>query len=199
MNHFAYLRVSTADQNIDRQLDNLVGLNIPESNYYIDKQSGKNFERTAWQALVSRLQPGDLLYVHSIDRLGRNYDETLEWWRILIKETGIDIVVLDMPLLDTRKNKDLLGTFLADLVLGLLSYVAQNERETIRKRQAEGIASAKARGVRFGPTKGKLPDNFASVVAQWEAKEISFAQVLERTGLKAGTFYNRLREFRQAR
>lgn len=170
--------------------------NIPDSHIFIDKQSGKDFERPAWQSMVKKLKTGDLLYVGSIDRLGRNYEDILNWWRILTKDKGVDIVVLDMPLLNTLIHKDLLGTLIADLVLSLLSYVAHNERDSIRKRQAEGIASAKARGTHLGRPLKMPPEDFAEVVRLWERDKISFDEVLKRTGLKRATFYNRLREFR---
>jgi DNA invertase Pin-like site-specific DNA recombinase len=146
--------------------------------------------------MVSNLAEDDLLFVQSIDRLGRNYEDILNWWRILTKEKGIDIVVLDMPILDTRRDKNLLGTLISDIVLALFSYVAQNERETIRKRQAEGIASAKARGVKFGRPTKKPPDNFEELVKLWEKKKISYEDILEQTGLKHTVFYSRLREYR---
>lgn len=196
MKEYAYVRVSTIEQNEDRQLDSIALLKIPEQQIYMDKISGKDFNRQAWQTLVKRMKKGDVLYIQSIDRLGRNYADILEWWRVLTKEKGVDIVVLDMPLLDTRRGKDLMGAFLSDIVLALLSYVAQNERETIRKRQAEGIASAKARGVHLGRPIKRSPDNFADVVKKWEKGKISFGEALEQTGLKQGTFYNRLRELR---
>ena len=162
----------------------------------MDKQSGKDFNRSAYQALVKKMKQGDLLYIKSIDRLGRNYDEIQNQWRILTKERGVDIAVIDMPLLDTRNGKDLMGTFLADIVLQILSFVAQNERETIRKRQAEGIAAAKIRGVRFGRPIIKPPVNFGGLVKQWERGKLPIAEVLARTGLKEATFYRRLREWR---
>ena len=196
---YGYIRVSAVDQNENRQLDAMQGLNdlnIPDSNIYIDKQSGKDFERPRYKALVKRLRQGDLLYIKSIDRLGRNYEEIQNQWRILTKERGVDIAVIDMPLLDTRNGKDLMGTFLADIVLQVLSFVAQNERETIRKRQMEGIASAKARGVRFGRPVKKPPDNFAKLVKDWEHGILSFSEILEQTGLKESSFYRRLRELR---
>ena len=193
---YAYIRVSTADQNEDRQLDAMVALDIPQSRIFIDKQSGKDFNRPLYKTLVKKLRHGDLLYIKSIDRLGRNYEEIQNQWRILTKERGIDIVVLDMPLLDTRTGKDLMGTFLADIVLQVLSFVAQNERETIRKRQAEGIASAKARGVRFGRPVKKPPENFAKLVKEWERGKLSFLEVLGMTGLKESSFYRQLREYR---
>ena len=150
MAEYGYIRVSSTDQNEDRQLLALNELNIPHENLFIDKQSGKDFNRPSYQNLIKHLKNGDLLYIKSIDRLGRNYEEIQNQWRILTKEKGVDIAVIDMPLLDTRIHKDLMGTFIADLVLQILSFVAQSERDTIRKRQAEGIAAAKARGVRFG-------------------------------------------------
>ena len=172
-------------------------LKIPESQIYVDKVSGKDFDRPAWKMLVRKLEQGDLLCVKSIDRLGRNYEDILNQWRILTKEMGIDVAVLDMPILDTRVYKDLMGTFLSDVVLALLSYVSQNERETIRKRQAEGIAAAKARGVHLGRPVIKIPENFGEAVMQWEKKKISFSEALEQTGLKTATFYKRLREYRK--
>ena len=147
---YAYIRVSTKEQNEDRQLLAMKELEIPEKCIFIDKQSGKDFERPFYRKMIKKLKKDDILFIKSIDRLGRNYAEILEQWRILTKEIGIDIVVLDMPLLDTRRGKDLMGTFLSDIVLQILSFVAENERENIRQRQAEGIAAAKARGVRFG-------------------------------------------------
>ena len=160
MRNYGYVRVSTKDQNEDRQYIALRELCIPEENIFMDKQSGKDFVRPQYRRLVRRLKKDDLLYVKSIDRLGRNYTEILEQWRILTKEKGADIVVLDMPLLDTRRGKDLMGTFLSDIVLQVLSFVAENERSNIRQRQAEGIAAAKARGVRFGRPPLPLPENF---------------------------------------
>ncbi|MCL2457089.1 MAG: recombinase family protein, partial [Defluviitaleaceae bacterium] len=145
MNEYFYARVSTAEQNENRQLDAIAELKIPPENIFVDKQSGKDFLRPAWTAMTEKLNSGDVIYVHSIDRLGRNYEDILNWWRVLTKEKGVDIVILNMPLLDTRKGRDLLGTLIADLVLSLLSYVAHNERETIRTRQVEGIKSARAR------------------------------------------------------
>jgi len=193
---YGYVRVSTAEQHEDRQLISMEELKIPADQIYTDKVSGKDFERPAYKRLVRKLKNGDLLYIKSIDRLGRNYDEIQHQWRILTKERGIDIAVIDMPLLDTRRDKDLLGTLIADLVLNLLSYVAHNERETIRARQAEGIAAAKARGVQFGRPTKKLPSNFTDIVKQWERGKITFKEALKKTGLKTATFYNRLRELR---
>jgi DNA invertase Pin-like site-specific DNA recombinase len=196
MAEYGYVRVSSADQNEDRQIIAMNERAIPASRIFMDKQSGKNFERPGYGALLKRLKPGDLLYVMSIDRLGRNYDEILKQWRILTKERGIDVAVLDMPLLDTRLNKDLMGTFIADLVLQILSFVAHSERDNIKKRQAEGIAAARARGVRFGRPVKTPPENFAALVKAWEREKLPIDKILERTGLKEATFYRRLRELR---
>lgn len=172
-NLYGYIRVSTREQNEDRQILALKELSIPEKHLFIDKQSGKDFERPQYRKMVRKLKKDDLLYIKSIDRLGRNYSEILEQWRILIKEKGIDIVVLDMPLLDmplldTRRGKDLLGTFLSDIVLQVLSFVAENERTNIRQRQAEGIAAAKARGVRFGRPPGAFTRQLPSSISAME-------------------------------
>ncbi len=191
---YGYIRVSSADQNEDRQLVALRSCKVPECNLFVDKQSGKDFERPEYRRMLRRLKRDDLLYVKSIDRLGRNYGEILEQWRLLTKEKGVDIVVLDMPLLDTRSGKDLMGTFIADLVLQILSFVAQNERENIRQRQAEGIAAAKARGVPLGRPALPLPENFKQVVASWRNKEIDFASALQQTGMRPATFYRRLKD-----
>ena len=172
---------------------------IPSARIFVDKVSGKNFERPAYRALTRKLRSGDLLYIKSIDRLGRNYEEIQNQWRILTKERGVDIAVIDMPILDTRNGKDLMGTFLADIVLQILSFVAQNERENIRKRQAEGIAAAKARGVRFGRPVKKPPENFPALVRQWERGKLTLKELLSLTSLKESTFYNRLREYRAAK
>lgn len=191
---YGYIRVSSADQNEDRQLVALRSCKVPECNLFVDKQSGKDFERPEYRRMLRRLKRDDLLYVKSIDRLGRNYGEILEQWRLLTKEKGVDIVVLDMPLLDTRSGKDLMGTFIADLVLQILSFVAQNERENIRQRQAEGIAAAKARGVPFGRPALPLPENFEEVVSSWRNKEIDFASALQQTGMRPATLYRRLKD-----
>ena len=196
MQAYGYIRVSSTDQNEDRQKIALADKGIPEKNVYMDKQSGKDFRRPQYRKLVRRLRAGDLLYVLSIDRLGRNYEEIQNQWRILTKEIGVDICVIDMPLLDTRNGKDLMGTFIADLVLQILSFVAQNERENIRKRQEQGIAAARARGVRFRRPSVPVPENFLDIVAQWEAGHITFQEALERSGLVQATFYRRLREYR---
>ncbi len=174
-------------------------LHIQPHNVYMDKQSGKDFNRPNYKRLLRRIKPGDVLYILSIDRLGRNYEEIQSQWRTLTKEKGVDICVLDMPLLDTRQGKDLMGTFIADLVLQILSFVAQSERENIRKRQAEGIAAAKARGVRFGRPEIPLPSNFGDLVRQWEQGKITLAQAGQSSGMSATTFYRRLREYRLSR
>lgn len=189
MRNYGYVRVSTKDQNEDRQYIALRELCIPEENIFMDKQSGKDFVRPQYRRLVRRLKKDDLIYVKSIDRLGRNYTEILEQWRILTKEKGADIVVLDMPLLDTRRGKDLMGTFLSDIVLQVLSFVAENERSNIRQRQAEGIAAAKARGVRFGRPPLPLPENFQEVYRAWRGKQITLKQAAQACQMPEGTFY----------
>ena len=199
MGIYGYVRVSSTDQNEDRQMIALRETQVLEKNIYVDKQSGKDFDRPNYRKLLKKLKAGDLLYILSIDRLGRNYEEILKQWRILTKEIGIDICVLDMPLLDTRNGKDLMGTFIADLVLQILSFVAQNERDTIRKRQAEGIAAAKARGVRFGRPEKRVPEDFGKIVKGWERKNIPISEVLKLCGMSEATFYRRLREYRLRR
>ena len=196
MERYGYVRVSSTDQNEERQLIALRGKNVDEKNIYMDKQSGKDFNRPQYKKLVRKLRPGDLLYILSIDRLGRNYEEIQNQWRVLTKEKGIDICVIDMPLLDTRQGKDLMGTFIADLVLQILSFVAQSERENIKKRQAEGIAAAKARGVKFGRPEKEVPDDFGKIVKAWEQKRLSFSEVLKKCNMSEATFYRRLREYR---
>ena len=196
MAEYGYVRVSSTDQNEERQISALREKQILQKNIYKDKQSGKDFERPQYKKMLKRLKAGDLLYILSIDRLGRNYEEIQNQWRILTKEIGVDICVIDMPLLDTRNGKDLMGTFIADLVLQILSFVAQSERENIRKRQSQGIAAAKKRGVRFGRPEKPIPEGFAETVKLWEKKEIDIKAVLEMCGLKEATFYRRLREYR---
>jgi len=196
---FGYARVSGADQNDDRQMIAMSEQGVPPDRVFTDKQSGKDFERPAYKSLLKKLKPGDLLYIKSIDRLGRNYDEIQNQWRILTKERRVDIAVIDMPLLDTRQGKDLLGTLIADLVLTLLSFVAQNERETIHQRQAEGIAAAKVRGVRFGRPIKKSPEHFEILVKLWERGRLTLPKLLEQTDMKTATFYRRLRELRAAK
>jgi DNA invertase Pin-like site-specific DNA recombinase len=196
---YGYVRVSSADQNEDRQAIALREIGVSPALIFTDKQSGKDFERSAYKSLLRKLKAGDLLYIQSIDRLGRNYDEIQEQWRFLTKERGVDITVLDMPLLDTRKDKDLMGTFIADLALQILSFVAHSERESIHKRQAEGIAAAKARGVRFGRPIKKPPENFGALVRKWERGKLPINELLMQLGLKEATFYRRLRELRLLR
>ena len=196
MKIYGYVRVSSTEQNEERQVVALSIKSVPSPNIFMDKQSGKDFERPQYKRLVKKLRPGDLLYIKSIDRLGRSYKEVQEQWRVLTKEKGVDICVIDMPLLDTRTAKDLMGTFIADLTLQILSFVAQKERENIRVRQAEGIAVAKERGVRFGRPAVPIPENFPFVVAEWEEGSLSFHEALAQTGLSYGTFYRRLREYR---
>lgn len=196
MQTYGYARVSSTDQNELRQLLALRARNIPEENIFIDKQSGRDFIRPQYVELVLCLREGDLLYIMSIDRLGRNYEEIQEQWRFLTKEIGIDIVVIDMPLLDTRQGKDLMGTFIADLVLQILSFVAQSERENIKKRQAEGIAAAMERGVRFGRPEKPLPDDFPQLVYRWEIGALPFGELIRRCGMSEATFYRRLRSER---
>lgn len=200
MQTYGYARVSSTDQNELRQLLALHAKSIPTENIFVDKQSGRDFIRPQYAELILRLREGDLLYVLSIDRLGRNYNEIQEQWRFLTKEIGIDIVVIDMPLLDTRQGKDLMGTFIADLVLQILSFVAQSERESIRRRQAEGIAAAKARGVRFGRPASPVPKNFEQLIVAWERKSITLPELLDQCDtLSESTFFRRLRDIRGER
>ena len=185
---YGYIRVSTREQNEDRQLIALREIGVPEKNIYLDKQSGKDFNRPQYKKLLRKLKKDDLLYIKSIDRLGRNYEEILQQWRVLTKEKGVDIVVLDMPLLDTRRGKDLMGTFLSDIVLQVLSFVAENERSNIRQRQAEGIAAAKARGVKFGRPPKPLPDHFHGVYQRWKNGKITGTQAAKECGMPLATF-----------
>ena len=192
---YGYIRVSTREQNEDRQVIALREVGVPERNVYIDKQSGKDFKRPQYKKLLRKMKKDDLLYIKSIDRLGRNYAEILEQWRMLTKDKGIDIVVLDMPLLDTRRGKDLMGTFLSDIVLQVLSFVAENERTNIRQRQAEGIAAAKAKGIKFGRPPLPLPDNFYEVHKAWRSKKMTLKQAAEACNMPVGTFYGKARKF----
>lgn len=192
---YGYVRVSSFDQNEDRQLIEMKKLEISDDNIYIDKQSGKDFNRANYIKLINKLKSGDLLYVLSIDRLGRNYDEIQNQWKILTEEKNIDICVLDMPLLDTRKQKDLMGTFIADLVLQILSFVAQNERDNIKKRQAQGIAAAKAKGIKFGRPEKQLPKDFGNIVVKWKSGQLTMDEVLNIVSISKSTFYRRVREY----
>ncbi len=196
-NIYGYARVSTTEQNEDRQLIALSDAGVIKGNIYTDKQSGKDFDRPNYKKLLKKLKSGDLLYILSIDRLGRNYAEIQNQWRILTKELGIDICVIDMPLLDTRNGKDLMGTFIADLVLQILSFVAQSERENIRKRQAEGIAAAKARGIKFGRPEVPTPKDFQKIITLLENNDIKLNEALQYCNMKEATFYRRLRKYRE--
>jgi len=196
---YGYIRVSTREQNEDRQLIALREMSIPEGNIFMDKQSGKDFDRPQYKKLVRKLKKDDLLYIKSIDRLGRNYEEIQNQWRVLTKEKGIDIVVLDMPLLDTRRGKDLMGTFLSDIVLQVLSFVAENERTNIRQRQAEGIAAAKARGVRFGRPPRPLPENYHSAYQRWKAGAITGTAAAKECGMPLSTFRYRAEIYEKAK
>lgn len=191
---FGYIRVSSKDQNEERQYIAMREFGVEEGAIYLDKQSGRDFERPQYKRLVGILQEGDVLVVKSIDRLGRNYDEILEQWRFLTKERCVDIVVLDMPLLDTRSSRDLTGTLIADIVLQLLSYVAQTEREFIRQRQAEGIAAAKARGVKFGHEKICMPEEFGALMQDWQGGRISSREAARALGISHQTFLRRVKE-----
>ena len=198
-NTYGYIRVSTREQNEDRQLIALREMAVPEQNIFMDKQSGKDFNRPQYKKLMKKLKPDDLLYIKSIDRLGRNYEEIQNQWRILTKEKKIDIVVLDMPLLDTRRGKDLMGTFLSDIVLQVLSFVAENERTNIRQRQAEGIAAAKARGVRFGRPPRPLPENYHSAYQRWKSGTITGTAAARECGMPLSTFRYRAEIYEKAK
>lgn len=195
---YGYIRVSSRDQNEDRQFIALREVGVAEKNIYLDKQSGKDFNRPQYKKLLRKLKKDDLLYIKSIDRLGRNYEEIQNQWRVLTKEKGIDIVVLDMPLLDTRRGKDLMGTFLSDIVLQVLSFVAENERTNIRQRQAEGIAAAKAKGVKFGRPPLPLPDNFYEIHRAWRAKKLTLKEAAKACQMPEGTFYGKAVKFENA-
>lgn len=191
---YGYARVSTKEQNEDRQLIALEEMEVPTKNIFIDKQSGKDFNRPKYKALLRKMRAGDILYIKSIDRLGRNYEEIIEQWRILTKEKRVDIVVIDMPLLDTRRGKDLMGTFLSDIVLQVLSFVAENERKNIKQRQKEGIEAAKLRGVKFGRPEKDLPKDFDVYIQMWVNHEITGTKAAEVLGIPASTFYRKAKE-----
>lgn len=195
---YGYIRVSSKDQNEDRQLDAFATLHIPSRQTYIDKQSGKDFNRPAYQRLMKKIKPGDLIVIKSIDRLGRNYEEIIEQWRIITKEKKVDIKVIDMPLLDTTYGKDLLGTFIADLTLQVMSFAAQLERENIKQRQAEGIASAKSRGVTWGNKEKKFPPNFDELYKQWKNGHIDKMTLMEQCDMKRTAFTKHLKEYEAA-
>ena len=195
---YGYVRVSTKEQNEDRQLIAMQAVGLGTENIVVEKQSGKDFERPNYRRLLRQLREGDVLYVKSIDRLGRNYEEIIEQWRIITKVKGADIVVLDMPLLDTRKGKDLMGTFLSDIVLQVLSFVAENERGNIRQRQAEGIAAAKARGVKFGRPSVPLPGNFQEVYRQWDAGTMTNEAAARACGMAVSSFRYRAKVYAES-
>ena len=194
---FGYIRVSMKDQNEDRQLIALEPFNIPPGNLFVEKQSGKDFNRPKYRQMLKNMKSGDLLYIKSIDRLGRNYFEIIEQWQYLSRKKCVDIKVVDMPLLDTTYCKDLLGTFIADLVLQVLSFSAQQERETLLQRQAEGIAAAKSKGVTFGRKHVAVPDDFETIYARWRNKELSNEQAAALCGFSVRTLYNLTDEWRR--
>ncbi len=197
-NIYAYIRVSTREQKEDRQMLAMQEIGIPKQRIYMDKQSGKDFNRPMYQKLLRRLRSGDLLYIKSIDRLGRNYEEILEQWRYLTKEKRVDICILDMPILDTRRHSDLLGVFIGDVLLQVLSFVAKNERKNIRERQQEGIAAARRRGVNFGRPKKPLPDEFQVVYREWREKRMTGTEAARACGMAKSTFYNWANRIRMA-
>lgn len=195
MSIYGYIRVSSKDQNEDRQLIALNEAGVKTENIYMDKQSGKDFNRPNYKRLLKRVKKDDLIYIKSIDRLGRNYAEIQNQWRLLTKEKGVDIVILDMPLLDTRRGKDLMGTFLADIVLQVLSFASENERTNIRQRQSEGIAAAKAKGIRFGRPPKPLPENFYNIYYRWKQGEITGAEAANECKMPLSTFRYKAQKF----
>ena len=199
MKIYGYMRVSSKDQNEDRQRTALLDLGVPEKNIFMDKQSGKDFERQQYKRLLQKLDENSVLFIKSIDRLGRNYSELNEQWRIITKEKKSDIVVIDMPILDTRREKNLLGTFISDIVLSLLSYVAENERINIKQRQAEGIAAAKARGVKFGRPAIPVPENFGQLCNEWREGKITIEEAAKTCGMCTKTFYSKAVKYEQSK
>ena len=195
MSDFGYIRVSTTEQNADRQLIAMSEVGVPKNNIYMDKQSGKNYDRPEYKRMMRKIKPGDVVYFKSIDRMGRNYKDTLDQWRIITKEKRADIVVIDIPVLDTRQQKNLIGTLISDLVLQLLSYVSETERNNIKQRQAEGIAAAKKRGVRFGRPPKEAPQDFGEIIHRWEKKELTMKDITERYEICPSTFYKLKREW----
>lgn len=194
--NYGYVRVSTVNQHLDRQICELQKVGLLDSQIFVDKESGKDFNRANYKKLCRKIKQGDVLFIKSIDRLGRNYNMVLDEWRYLTKEKGVDIVVIDMPLLDTRiEGKNLVGKFIADVVLQVLSFVAENERETMRQRQAEGIRMAKLRGVKFGRPSAAIPDGFEEIIKMYKQKEITVMTAIEMSGLTRGTFYRKLKLF----
>ncbi len=196
MCRWAYARVSSQDQNEERQMIEIKKLGIQDDHIFVDKQSGKNFDRPRYKEMLSKLKVGDVLYILSIDRLGRNYQEIQKQWQIITKDIGADMCVIDMPLLDTRRDKDLLGTFIADLVLQILSFVAESQRLAIKESQRQGIAAAKARGVRFGRPEKPVPEDFATIIKSFEKGDITIDEVLGKCAFSEATFYRRLREYK---
>ena len=196
-NIYGYVRMSTREQNVERQLIALKKMGISQSKIFIDRQSGKDFRRPAYQKMIRRLKPGDVVVTKSIDRLGRNYEEIKEQWRMLTKEIGADIIIQDMPLLDTTKSRDLLGNFISDVVLQLLSFVAENERNNIRTRQAEGIEAAKQRGVRFGKPAIPVPENFSELYRRWEQGSININEFARLCNMGRSTMYKHIREYKR--
>ena len=194
---YAYVRVSSYDQNEERQLLAMREVGIKRENIFIDKQSGKDFNRPNYKRLMKKLREGDTLFIKSIDRLGRNYEEIQNQWRIITREKRVDVVVLDMPLLDTRRDKNLLGTFISDLVLQLLSFIAENERVTIKQRQREGIAAAKKRGVKFGRPSKELSPNIDAIIEQWQKNELTIGEIAAMQGMSVSTVYRRIREHKK--
>ena len=195
---YGYVRVSGKDQNEDRQIIAMHEMEVKDENIYMDKQSGKDFNRPKYKKLMRKLKQDDILYIKSIDRLGRNYEEIMEQWKYITKDKRADIVVMDMPILDTRRGKDLMGTFIADVVLTLLSYVAENERVNIRQRQAEGIAAAKAKGVKFGAPPKPLPENFHEVYQKWKHKKITITEAIAECDMPRSTFYSKAKQYEKA-
>ena len=196
MANLAYCRVSAQDQNEMRQILAMEALGIAKENIYLDKATGANFDRPAYKAMLARLEPGDCIFVHELSRFGRSYSEIQENWRMLTREKGVDIVVSEMPLLDTRRDKDLMGTFISDLVIQILAFISESERRQLLQRQKEGIAAAKLRGVRFGRPGGSLAENFNELVEQWQRKEISPAEAIARSGMSKSSFYRKATEHR---
>ena len=195
MNIYGYIRVSSCDQNEDRQLIAMRNARVPSKNIFMDKQSGRDFNRPMYRKMVRKLRREDIVYIKSIDRLGRNYQEVMEQWQYLTRVKRVDIVVIEMPLLDTRRGKDLMGTFLSDIVLQVLSFVAENERTNIRSRQREGIEAARLRGVKFGRPRAAVPDCFETVYSKWKKKEITLSAAAAMCGVSRNTFYRFVREY----
>lgn len=198
MKVFGYARTSTREQNEDRQMIALREMGVPEKNIFLDKLSGKNFDRPQYKKMMKKLDENSVLYIKSIDRLGRSYRDLSEQWRIITKEKGADVVVIDMPMLDTRREKNLLGTFISDLILALLSYVAESEYRTIHQRQAEGIAAAKARGFKFGRPPKPLPENFHEIYQKWKTGKLSVTEAARQCEMPRSTYYYKAQVYKNA-